>query len=192
LPTGCWLALHAASSSVPGRSTRSLDGSEVYREMDAPRIDEKAFDLLVNSFPWGYANELPDEVLNTCANILYRALEELTQSNRCGLRDGEEINAESWLNAATRRNRIAAEAEMLPQLIDSIRKLPRETDDEIAMYEYLVQHFLDEFKYRIDCDNKTPIERERERKLIRPDEIPNLFELLSHARSLLSEKRINN
>jgi hypothetical protein len=29
MPTGCWLALHAASGSVAGRSTRSLDLTEM-------------------------------------------------------------------------------------------------------------------------------------------------------------------
>lgn len=160
--------------------------------MSAPQINEKAFELLVTTFPWSLADELPEEVLNTSAHILYRGLEYLVQSNRFGMGDGEEINAETWLKATMKNSRTIAEAATLPEFLDSIRKLPRATDDELAMYEYLVQHFLDEFKYRIeDCDNKTPIERERERKLIRPDEIPNLYELLRHARSLLSEQRIN-
>jgi protein-S-isoprenylcysteine O-methyltransferase Ste14 len=31
VPTGCWLALHAASGSVAGRSTRSLEGIKMSR-----------------------------------------------------------------------------------------------------------------------------------------------------------------
>jgi hypothetical protein len=38
LPTGCWLALHAASGVVVGRSTRSLDGMRITHARTVPLV----------------------------------------------------------------------------------------------------------------------------------------------------------
>jgi hypothetical protein len=157
--------------------------------MDKSQLDPKAFDLLVASFPSKGSEDLPDEVLNTAANITYRMCKELVQGSRVGVRSDEPFDSESWLKSATTRSRTVAEAEALPDLLDALRKMPRGTDEDIALYNYVIQNFLDEFKYRIeDCDNKTPAERDCERKLKTPDEIPELYTLLRHARELLASE----
>ena len=157
-------------------------------------LDPTTFELLARLYPWAHAYEdLPEEVANTFANILYRLNLDFNQSGPFGLRNDEEVNAESWLKAAQIRNRTIAEAAVLPEFHEVLKAAPRRTDEERALYDFLVQDFLDTYKYRIeDCSNKTPTTRAAERTLKQPDEIPGLYGLLRHANEILKNAPISS
>lgn len=153
------------------------------------KIDQETFERLAKLYPWAHGFDfLPDEIRNTVANIPYRPVLNMTQRGPVGLLPNEEFNAESYAKASERRNREIAEASLLPELLTIFRTAPpQRTKEDRAIFDFLVQDFLDSYKYRIeDCSNKSPNERAAERKRIQPDEIPNLFDLLQYASEILA------
>ena len=133
------------------------DGALESTKNTVSELDKKAIEFLASMFSHGQNyDDLPPAVANTAVNSLYQDFKYLNGSP--GLSKDGKWNPDNWLHDTNAAARSAAEGSALPDIIEEIRKLPRRTKPEQAVYEETVQFFLENFKHE--------------------DEIPGLYELV--------------
>ena len=139
------------------RTLNYNDGISESAKRAVAELDPKSLAVFVGMFSQGQAyDDLPPEVANTVANIDYRIIKGLNSSP--GLSKDGKFNPDDWLRDSEATAQNIADSSMLPEIIDAIRKLPRQTKHEQAIYEDGIQYFLGKFK--------------------RPDEVPGLYDLV--------------
>lgn len=135
----------------------------------------------------GTLDDLPKELANTIANVYYRfcanALEMLSYSKReffipnsvkreSG--DSRELYKKFMYNQA----QIVTDLESAPKFIKGLRGIDKYAQPNL--YKFTVEFILDCLKYNIEnAQNKTGLRRMVERKFKKPDEIPNLIDLMN-------------
>ena len=135
----------------------SNDGALDSAKNAVAELGPKLFAIFAGMYSQGQAyDDLPPEVANAVANIDYRIFKGWNSSP--GLSKDGKFSSDAWLRDSNVANQAVADLSVLPENIDAIRKLPRQTKHEQAAYENAVQFFLDNFKHE--------------------DEIPGLYELV--------------
>ncbi len=147
-------------------------------------MENKLKIIIKNQF--GTLSDLPRDLSNTILNIYYRSIVRMKESeNKNGAWiPTDVINSkdflEGYIKYVENQSNDMSYMEILPKIISDIRGVRTASNQEKAIYDYMVELTLDIFKYNIkNADKKTPIRRRIERKFIKVDEIPNLVDLIN-------------
>lgn len=135
----------------------------------------------------GTLDDLPKELANTIANVYYNfygnVLEVAIDSKREFVIP-KSIKRESgdlqqlFENFMANQAKIVTDLESAPKFIKGLRGIDKYSQPNL--YKFTVEFILDCLKYNIEnAQNKTGLRRMVERKFKKPDEIPNLIDLLN-------------
>ena len=147
-------------------------------------IENKLKEIIKNQF--GTLSDLPRDLSNTILNIYYRSIVRMKESeNKKGAWiPSDIINSkdffEGYKKYVEHQSNDISYMEILPKIISDIRGVRTDSNQEKAIYDYMVELTLDIFKYNIkNANKKTPLRRRIERKFVKVDEIPNLVDLIN-------------
>jgi len=154
----------------------------------AEMIDKKVLNICSATINQnlGRLDDLPYELANTVANIYYKfflflmKLSEDAEGNP-GWIPRQMKQSSDWVsgfeNFIDEYAIVKSDIESIKESIVALREIDR--DAEPNLYSYTVEFLLDCYKYNIpQAYEKSPIRRKIERKFKKPDEIPNLIELI--------------
>ena len=160
------------------------------------KVDER---VLLDAAQWLYADlgkidDLGSELSNTIANIYYR-FQIMSSHDGHPFGDLQKIRVRSKDDIEIYRNtyealvNIIVDVEHISGLVEDLRGV---REENYQIYEYLVEHMLDKFKYRVkNADNKTAIRRKIERRRRNVNEIDGLYDSMTRLMAHVSRADVD-
>lgn len=138
----------------------------------------------------GTLDDLPNELANTIVNVYYKFYVNFLEMAGDSKREffiPKSIKRESghlqqlFKKFMANQAEIATDLESAPKFIKGLRGIDKYAQPNL--YKFTVEFILDCLKYNIEnAQNKTGLRRMIERKFKKPDEIPNLIDLMNFSK----------
>lgn len=135
----------------------------------------------------GTLDDLPRELADTIANVYYKCYVNVLEVAMDSKREfviPKSVKRESgdlqqlFKKFVTNQAQIVTDLESAPKFIKELRGIDKNAQPNL--YKFTVEFILDCLKYNIEnAQNKTGLRRMVERKFKKPDEIPNLIDLMN-------------